>query len=67
MEILEPHYSVKQLSDAWGKSEDVIRDTFSNLPGVLKFDRPATRSKRGYRSISIPHSVAQDVYKRLCR
>ena len=67
MEILETHYSVKQLAEAWGFSEDVIRNIFRDEPGVLKLSRPATRSKRRYVSLSIPASVAHTVHKRLSR
>jgi hypothetical protein len=67
METLEPHYSVKQLAEAWGFSEDVIRHIFRNEPGVLKLARPATRSKRGYVSLTIPASVAEAVHRRMSR
>lgn len=61
----EKHYSPADLAKVWGVSVDLIRDTFRDEPGVLKFDRPSTRTKRGYNTMRIPESVALRVHTRL--
>ena len=43
---LERHYRPDELAGSWGLSVKVIREIFSNEPGVLKENRPETRNKR---------------------
>jgi hypothetical protein len=62
---LERHYLPNELAKTWGLSVKVIREIFSNEPGVLKVDRPETRNKRGYCTMGIPESVVVRVHKRL--
>jgi hypothetical protein len=62
---LERHYRPDELAGTWGLSVKVIREIFSNEPGVLKVDRPETRNKRGYCTMRIPESVVVRVHKRL--
>jgi hypothetical protein len=62
---LERHYKPEEISENWGLSEKVIREIFSAEPGVLKIDRPETRTKRGYCTMRIPESVMVRVHKRL--
>ena len=59
------YYSVKEISSLWGISTDFVRDVFKNEPGVLKFDRPGTRTKRGYSTIRVPGQVLERVHSRL--
>lgn len=49
----------------WGLSIDCVRDMFRKEPGVLVIDRPERTHKRGYSSIRIPASVAEQVHDRL--
>jgi hypothetical protein len=65
MPATESHYSVKQAAEFWGLSEDAIRQIFRDVPGVIKLDRPATRTKRGYMSLRIPQSVLDGVHEQL--
>jgi hypothetical protein len=62
---LERHYKATELAELWGISVKLVRRIFSTEPGVLKFDRPELRNKRGYCSLRIPESVALGVHKRL--
>jgi hypothetical protein len=63
--VNEKHYTVSEIAQQWGISTDLVRDTFTSEPGVLKFVRPGTRVKRGYSTIRIPESVMVRVHTRL--
>ena len=60
----ERHYRPAELAEFWGFGVDLIRIWFEDEPGVLIEDHPATLHKRGYRSMRIPASVAERVYRR---
>ena len=68
-EVLEQHFTVQQLAEAWGLSDTFIRQTFENEPGVMKVGRPTMRLgrklKRAYFTLRIPESVAAKVHRRL--
>ena len=66
MSAFEKHFSVAEVSERWGYSEDTIRRLFRNEPGVLKIGSPETRFKRRRWQLSIPESVLVRVYQRLC-
>jgi hypothetical protein len=55
----ERHYSVKELAEAWNFSPDTIRSIFEREPGVLVIGNTTSRTKRRYRTLSIPESVAE--------
>jgi hypothetical protein len=61
----ERHYTIAEIAKQWGISTDLARDTFRNEAGVLKFDRPGTRVKRGYSTLRVPESVMVRVHTRL--
>lgn len=61
----ERHFSVRELAALWGLSERTIRRVFASEPGVVSLERNETRSKRVYKTVRIPESVAQRVYRRL--
>ena len=63
--VFEKHYSVKELSELWSLSERTIRRMFLQEPGVLEWGTSETRTKRCYKTIRIPQSVAQRVYRKL--
>ncbi len=60
----ERHYSVDDLAERWGMSDDFVRRLFLHEPGVVVFFkyRPG---KRTYRILRIPESVAQRVHQRM--
>ena len=60
----ERHYSVEELTEIWGMSDDFVRRLFLNEPGVVVFfkQRPG---KRVYRVLRIPESVVQRVHRRM--
>jgi hypothetical protein len=62
-EFLERHFSVAELGEAWGLSEDCIRAWFIGERGVLKVERPLRKGKRGYTSLRVPESVARRIYR----
>lgn len=60
----ERHYSVEELMELWGMSDDFIRRLFLKEPGVVVFfkQRPG---RRIYRTLRIPESVVQRVHRRM--
>ena len=60
----EKHYSVEELCELWGMSDDFIRRLFVREPGVVVFyhQRPG---RRVYRTLRIPASIADRVHRRL--
>lgn len=62
----ERHYSVDELAELWGMSDDFVRRLFLNEPGVVAFfkQRPGRRT---YRILRIPESVAQRVHRQMRR
>jgi hypothetical protein len=65
MSANEPHYRPKQVAEMWGWSVKSVIRIFKDEPGVLKIERPGTRTKRGYSQISVPESVLLRVHQRL--
>lgn len=62
---LERCFSPEQIAELWALSVDTVRRIFEHESGVLVIERPRIRSKRHYRTLRIPESVAQRVYHRL--
>ena len=63
---LEPHYTPAQVAEAWGVSTDTVRRMFQDEPGVLVIEPAPTRySRRRYRTLRIPASVADRVHRRM--
>lgn len=60
---LERQFTPKELALLWRLSEDTIRRTFQDIPGVMKIGVPFRRGKRGYVTLRIPESVAVKVYE----
>ena len=60
----ERHYSVGELAELWGMSDDFVRRLFINEPGVVVFFkyRPGRRT---YRTLPIPESVAPSVHREI--
>ena len=63
----EQHDTVAELARRWGWSSKTAARVFEDEPGVLILDRPETRHKRGYRTITIPKSVSDRVHRRMER
>jgi hypothetical protein len=62
----ERHYSVEELAERWGMSDDFVRRLFLREPGVVVFFNHQP-GKRVYRIVRIPESVAQRVHRRMRR
>ena len=60
----ERHYSVEELTELWGMSDDFVRRLFLHEAGVIIFYRQQP-GKRVYRTLRIPASVAQRVHRRM--
>jgi hypothetical protein len=62
----ERHFSVEELAEVWGVSDDFVRRLFLREPGVVIFyhNRPG---RRIYRTLRVPQSVAERVHSRLRR
>jgi predicted DNA-binding transcriptional regulator YafY len=69
MSMLERHFTVKELAEAWGKSPTRVRRMFRNELGVVLDGEPSRRLgkklKRSYFTMTIPESVALRVYQRM--
>jgi transcriptional regulator GlxA family with amidase domain len=59
----ERHFTVDQLAEVWGMSDDFVRRLFLHEPGVVIF-RHHRPGRRVYRTLRIPESVAQGVHTR---
>lgn len=63
----EQHFTVLEIARRWGWSAKTAARVFGTEPGVLVLDRPETRHKRGYRTLTIPNSVVERVHRRMER
>jgi hypothetical protein len=61
----ERHFTPQELAELWSVSVQTIREIFQREEGVLKIGRDGTRSRRRYKTIRIPESVADRVHTRL--
>jgi hypothetical protein len=59
----EPHRTIQQIAESWGLSEDSVARIFEDEPGVLVLTNSNTRGKRRYRTLRVPQSVEQRVYR----
>jgi hypothetical protein len=60
------HFTVKEISAMWKLSEDAVRRIFEKEPGVLVLAEERRNShKRRYRTLRIPASVLERVYRRM--
>lgn len=63
---LESHYTPAEVAHAWGVSSDTVRRMFKDEPGVLVIEpAPARFSRRKYRTLRIPASVAERLHRRM--
>ena len=63
--MVEKHYTPAELADLWGVSVQTIRELFQDEEGVLKLGSDGTRTRRAYKTLRIPHSVAKRLHTRL--
>ena len=61
----ERHFTPQELADMWRVSVQTVREIFQNEDGVLKIGRDGTRTRRRYKTLRIPESVAERVHTRL--
>jgi hypothetical protein len=61
----ERHFTPAELAELWGVSVQTIRELFKDEDGVLKLGSDGTRNRRAYKTLRIPHSVAERVHTRL--
>jgi hypothetical protein len=59
----EKHYSCAELGEKWHLSSVTIRRLCEEHGGILIIDRPETMHKRRYRSIRVPQSTADEIYR----
>lgn len=64
--VTEHHYTPEQLGELWSLSPDTVRRLFLSEPGVLVIERPHG-TRRRYRTLRIPASVAERVHRRMSR
>lgn len=63
--LFERHFSPSELAEQWNLSEDTVRRIFERESDVLIFENPERGSSRRRRTLRIPESVAERVYRRL--
>ena len=63
--VEDKHYTPQELAEAWGVSAQTIREIFRHERGVLKIGSDGTRTRRAYKMLRIPKSVAERVHNRL--
>lgn len=59
------HFSVAEIAEMWGYSDDFVRKLFEREPGVLAAGHGRSPGKRRYLTLRIPLDVAERVYRRL--
>jgi hypothetical protein len=63
---LERHYTITQVAELWGWSDETVRRTFRDAPGVLRTKLPSLRArKRQNITLRIPESVLLRVHAEL--
>jgi len=64
--VMEKHYTVKEVAEIFGLSDDIARRIFQKEPGVLNFAMPNKQSKSSGRNrlLRIPQSVLRRVCER---
>jgi AraC-like DNA-binding protein len=63
---LERHYTLLQVAELWGWSDETVRRVFRDEPGVLRTALPSLRTrKRQNFALRIPESVLVRVHERL--
>jgi transcriptional regulator GlxA family with amidase domain len=62
---MERHYSVEEIAERLNLGRDSVRRLFLSEPGVVVLQGPKKKYKRSYRTVRIPESVFQRVYRRL--
>jgi hypothetical protein len=60
----EHHFTAKEVAEAWNLSQDTIYRLFSNEPGVLILVSETKKYRRTRRTLRIPESVKNRVYRR---
>jgi hypothetical protein len=65
MGALEKHYTVQEVVELWGCSDETVRRIFRSEPGVMAISHPERRGKRPYAKLFIPESVLVRVHDRL--
>jgi hypothetical protein len=63
----ERHYPPCEVAELWHLDVETIRRMFQDEPGVVVLQGPIKKGKRPYKTIRIPQSVLERVYKRLQR
>jgi len=62
--VLERHWTVAEVAEAWQLSRDAVRRLFQNEPGVFALrDTNPRRRKRPYVTLRIPQSVLERVHR----
>jgi hypothetical protein len=61
----ERHFTAREVAEAWNLSQDTIYRLFVNEPGVLLLVSERKKYRRTRRTLRIPESVKNRVYRRL--
>jgi hypothetical protein len=61
---LERHYTVKQVAELWGVSENTVRTIFRDMPGVLKIANPRLLRRERKRAVPVSLRIPESALKR---
>jgi hypothetical protein len=62
----DKHYSIPEIAQTWGISQDLARSLFCDEDDVIRIPRPAIRSrKRKYTTMRVPENVVRRVHAKL--
>jgi hypothetical protein len=60
--MVEPHYTVQQVSKLWHRDEKMVRKIFRNEPAVVSLGSGEWRYRRAYKTLRIPESIMVRVH-----
>ena len=60
--MMERHFTVQELAEMWGFSQDFINGRFRDEPGVIYTQKKANAKGRGRGVLRVPQSIAARVY-----
>lgn len=60
----ERQYTVSEIAELWGRSDDFVRRTFQDEPGVIKIVNDGTLKKRKYTTLLIPASIVENWHRK---
>jgi hypothetical protein len=64
---LDPHYSIKFVSELWNVSQSYVLRVFQDRNDVMKLTKPSKNGRRARVELRIPWSTIVKVHDELCK